>query len=128
MVADIGFQPGVTGPSAAALIDQSPAITGNIQLFCNQTAGFFQLFDVIAVRRHRQGNAVRRERDCRGRPRFEGQGSQRRFNAINIGRNESGVVVKYPDFINQGSSRPRFRSSLFDVLAVLSASGVRAVG
>ena len=54
MVEDIGLEPGILRPSAAALVDQAVAVRGNAQLKGDETTGFLKLLFVAAVVGHRR--------------------------------------------------------------------------
>src|SRR5450631_2939180 len=63
MLQDIRLEPRITGAAALALVDQCPPVWGNAKLVGYQSTGRCQLPLVIAVPRHRGGNAVRGKRN-----------------------------------------------------------------
>src|SRR5580698_5284979 len=126
MIENIGHEPWLPGGAAAALVDKR--IMGDAQPGGDEISDFFELANVVAAVRHGLRNAVGGVDDLRGLPKVFRQFAKRISDSIFVGFDESRMVEKNAQLVDCGCARANYILRLGDVLAVLSASGVRTVG
>ena len=134
VVADVGFEPRLGGRTAPALVGQRPRVRAIAGPFGHQAGGLGQL-GYIAVGapgpaglRHRDRDAVRREHQVGVVPQVGGERGQRGARARGERLDEAWVVEETPDLVDPGRIRADRGARPLDVLQVLPATRVGAVG
>lgn len=124
-VEDVGFEPGLGGGAAAALVDELPVVRLALG---DEAAGFLKLIDVGAVAGHGGGDAVGSEEEFGGGLLVRGQLGERSGGTFAHNRDEVRVVKEAADGLDLWGS---FANGLLrggNVFAVLAAAAVAAEG
>ncbi len=134
VVADVGFQPRLGGRPAPALVGQRPGVRAASGSFGNKTGRLGQLGHVPvpapgpAGLCHRDRDAVRGEHQVGVLPQAGGERGQRGARAGGERLDEARVVVEAPDLVDPGRVRAHGGAGPLDVVQVLPAARVGAVG
>ena len=127
VIDDIGLQPRIARPTAAALVDEAPAFRRQFHCGGNQTAGLVQLDGIVAIIGHAERNAVRREGDSRDGTAGFGELLECRADPFDVGRDEVGVIVEDSHLVDRRRGRSDEFSCGDDVFTVLTAAGIGTV-
>ena len=124
VVQDVRLQPRVLRASAAALVDQRPAIGAHAHGFRHQAAGLGELLLVVAIPGHRVRDAVRGERQVGRRAVRLGEAIDPLADLPRGRPDEVRVVVEDPHLVDPGGTGADDLLGLGDVLAVLPAARI----
>ncbi len=122
MVEDIGFEPGVLGPSAATLVDELPAIRWDARCVGHQAGGFEKLRLIPAGGRHGCRDAVRGEGDVGVASKILRKSPQRLDEVVDVRPHEVGVVVEDAELVDLGRMGALSVAGSLDVLSILTAA------
>ena len=125
-VTDVGFQPGLGGRAAPALVDELPVCHAG--LFRDEPAGLRQLHAIPASVCHRRGNAVRREEDRDRGTRVLRKTHERPSDVVGHRPDKSGVIEEHADLVDLRRPLTHRCTGGRNVFAVLATAGVAAVG
>ena len=126
VIADIGFQPGLGGRTAAALVGQRPG--GRARAFADEPGGFSELRFVRASPGHGHGNAVGGVDQVRRGATVLRQAVQGGANARRHRFDESRMMEKGPDLVDLRGAAACLPPGILDVFQVLPAVGPGTVG
>src|ERR1039457_3771393 len=133
VVADVRAEPGLGRWPATALVDQAPRMRAADPLR-DEARRLGQLCRIQAARRgpagcrHGLGHAVRRENQRNTLPQVGGQRLNRRPGLLGERLDEPRMVEEMPQLIDPGGARANLGARRCDVIEILPAAGVGAVG